>query len=341
MAFASHQSNLTDWDCGIPDNSPMNVHTHGGPGNPHHLIIPYAATRSPMGRDSLPTLQLPNLQRLLQTLTLVHTEEDESEQPGLDMPHERALGQALQLPFSGGAWPWAAWRQESPSLEPQAFFSPCHWQIGMNEVVMLNPDHLQLREDESRSLLLAMQPFLNEDGLTVRYIAPTQWHVQGERLRPLRCASLDRVIGMNLDAWLPQSESAQWMRRLQSEMQMLLYNHPVNDQRSALRQLTVNSFWVHGAGSLNEKPLQPAPQVTMALRDHALREDAQAWRAAWHTVDATLMAALLEKAPTQDVTLTLCSEHAAHRYQKRPQNLWQRAQRMLRPVSAITALQAL
>jgi hypothetical protein len=324
----------------------MNAHTHSGPANANHLIIPYAATRSPMGRESLPALQLPNLQGLLQTLKRVETDEEDPEQLGLDMPHERALGRALRLPSSGGAWPWAAWHPETqtleaPSREPQAFFSPCHWQIGMNEVVMLNPDHLQLSEDESRSLLSVMQPFLREDGLTVRYVSPTQWHVKGELLRDLRCASLDRVIGMNLNAWLPQSESAQWMRRLQSEMQMLLYNHPINDQRTALRQLTVNSFWVHGAGSLNEKPRQPAPEVTMALRDHALREDAQAWRAAWHAVDASLMAAWLEKAKTQDVTLTLCSEHAAHTYQKRPQNLWQRAQRMLRPVSAIAALQAL
>lgn len=319
----------------------MNVHTHGGPGNAHHLIIPYAATRSPMGRDSLPALQLPNLQWLLQTLTRVHTDEEDPEQPGLDMPHERALGRALQLPSTGGAWPWAAWSQETPAPAAQAFFSPCHWQIGMNEVVMLNPDNLHLSEDESRSLLSAMQPFLNDDGLTARYVAPALWHVQGELLRDLRCASLDRVIGMNLNAWLPKSESAHWMRRLQSEMQMLLYNHPVNDHRSALRQLTVNSFWVHGAGSLNEKPIQPAPQFTMALRDHALREDAQAWIAAWHEVDKTLMAALLERAKTQDVTLTLCSEYAAHTYQSRPQNLWRRAQRMLRPVSANTALLAL
>jgi hypothetical protein len=307
----------------------------------HHLIIPYAATRSPMGRDTLARLHLPNIQMLLQTLTRVHTEEDDPDQPRLDMPHERALGQVLQLRAVGGAWPWAALSQETPSNQAQAYFSPCHWQIGMDQVVMLNPDNLQLSEEESLSLLTAMKPFLTEDGLTVRYIAPTQWHVQGEMLRDLQCASLDRVIGMNLNAWLPKSESAKMVRRLQSEMQMLLYNHPVNDKRSAQRKLTVNSLWIHGAGSLTEKPTQPAPQVTMALREHALREDASGWLNAWHGLDASLGAELLEKAKTHTVTLTLCSEHAAHTYQTRPLKLWQRVQRRLRPISAITALQAL
>jgi len=319
----------------------MTVQFTGGVDPLHHLIIPYAATRSPMGRDSLARLQLPNMQLLLQTLTRVHTEEDDPDQLRLDMPHERALGQSLQLPASGGAWPWAALNPETPSNQPQAYFSPCHWQIGMDQVVMLNPDNLQLSEEESRSLLTAMQPFLTEDGLTVRYIAPTQWHVQGEMLRDLQCASLDRVIGMNLNAWLPKSESAKSVRRLQSEMQMLLYNHPVNDKRSGQRQLTVNSFWVHGAGSLSEKPNHPLPQVSMALREHALREDPSGWLNAWHALDATLGAELLEKAKTHALTLTLCSEHAAHTYQTRPLKLWQRAQRRLRPISAITALQAL
>ena len=319
----------------------MTVQFTDGFGPVHHLIIPYAATRSPMGRDTLARLHLPNMQLLLQTLTRVHTEEDDPDQSHLDMPHERALGQALQLTAVDGAWPWAALSPETPSSQAQAYFSPCHWQIGMDQVVMLNPDNLQLSEEESLSLLTAMQPFLTEDGLTVRYIAPTQWHVQGEMLRDLQCASLDRVIGMNLNAWLPKSESTKLVRRLQSEMQMLLYNHPVNDKRSAQRQLTVNSLWIHGAGSLTEKPTQPAPQVTMALREHALREDPSGWLKAWHALDATLGAALLEQAKTHAVTLTLCSEHAAHTYQSRPQNLWQRAQRMLRPVSAISVLQAL
>ncbi len=319
----------------------MTVQFTDGSDTVHHLIIPYAATRSPMGRDTLARLELPNMQLLLKTLMRVHTEEDDPDQLCLDMPHERVLGRALHLPAVEGDWPWAALSQEMPSNQPEAYFSPCHWQIGMDQVVMLNPDNLQLSEEESLSLLEAMKPFLTEDGLTVSYMAPTQWHVKGELLRDLHCASLDRVIGMNLNTWLPKSESAKSVRRLQSEMQMLLYNHPVNDKRSAQRQLTVNSFWVHGAGSLTEKPTQPKPQVTMALREHALREDPSGWLNAWNALDATLGAALLEKAQTHAVTLTLCSEHAAHTYQTRPQNLWQRAQRMLRPVSVITALQAL
>ena len=41
-----------------------------------HLIIPYAASRSPTGQSALQGLKLPHLERLLPTLTRVHVEQD-------------------------------------------------------------------------------------------------------------------------------------------------------------------------------------------------------------------------------------------------------------------------
>ncbi len=319
-----------------------------------HLIIPYAASRSPALREPLGRLELPHLQALLHALTRVQTDVDDEHQPSLNMPHERALARALHWD-AHAACPWAALTPETnhksdfiPDIArtaPQAFFSPCHWQIGIGQVVMLNPSSLNLSESESQALLAAMQPFFIEDGLSVRYLAPTLWHVQGEMLRDLACASLDRVVGMDVNPWLPKTDAAKALRRLQSEMQMLLYNHPVNDARSGQGQLTVNSFWVHGAGVLTHMPAAPAPHMTAALREAALREDAQAWLKAWHETDATLCADLRQRMGSRPVTLTLCSEHAAHTYQIQTasplKQLWQRTQRLLQPVSVQTALQAL
>jgi len=323
----------------------MTVFLSAGVAAADHLIIPYAASRSPALQGAMLQLELPHLQALLQAFTRVRTDEDDLDEPGLSMPHERARAQALQLPGAEGAWPWAALANPDTNDQPQAYFSPCHWQIGIGQVVMLNPASLLLSESESQALLAAMQAFFTEDGLTVRYLSPTQWHVQGEMLRGLACASLDRVVGMNVNPWLPKSDSAKALRRLQSEMQMLLYNHPVNDARSAQRQLTVNSFWVHGAGVLTMKPPAPAPHMAQALREPALREDAQAWMQAWREIDATLCADLRHRMGSRPVTLTLCSEHAAHTYQATAQStlqqLWQRAHRLFQPLTLQTALQAL
>ena len=122
----------------------MTVPLPVGASGANHLIIPYAASRSPALQGALKQLELPHLQALLQALTRVNTDVDNLDQPGLNMPHERAWAQALQLPGTEDTWPWAALANSDTTDQPQAYFSPCHWQIGIGQVVMLNPASLQV-----------------------------------------------------------------------------------------------------------------------------------------------------------------------------------------------------
>jgi hypothetical protein len=326
--------------------------------SPMHLIIPYAASHHLSATDALKGLQLPHLQALLALLQRQQTERDGDPTP-LHMPHERVLARALGWDTSkaSAALPWAAW-QTTPTLAgsgaataspPQAWMTPCHWQIGMDQVVMSDPAHLQLSDEESQQLLHAMQPFLQEDGLQVTWHSALLWHAQGELLADLATASLDRVIGENVKPWMPDSPAARALRRLQSEMQMLIYNHPVNDARDARRQITVNSFWLHGAGSLPAAPTAPPTQrmdMPDALRQSALRGDVPAWRQAWQQLDATAVADLLAHfKATGQATLSLCSEHSAHSYEAAPAGWHQRTKRLFKglfnkttPAAALAAL---
>jgi hypothetical protein len=193
-----------------------------------------------------------------------------------------------------------------------------------------------------------MQPFLQEDSLQVTWHSALMWHVQGAMLADLPTASLDRVIGQNVKDWMPQHPAARPLQRLQSEMQMLLYNHPVNDARDARRQHTVNAFWLHGAGTLpattppSAPPMKGAVTVSDALRASALHGDLQTWRQAWQLLDATVLADLLQhvKASGQG-TLSLCSEHAAHTYTAAPAAWHQKITRLFKKPSPAAALQAL
>jgi hypothetical protein len=314
-----------------------------------HLIIPYAASQAIHGPEIWAALQLPNLQALLSLLQRQQVLQD----PGptaLHLPHERLQAQALGWPLEAPTLPWAAWhraQQGQQSAEPQAWMTPCHWQIGMDQVVMADPAHLRLSDEESQQLLQAMQPFLQEDGLQVTWHSALMWHVQGAMLTDLPTASLDRVIGQNVKDWLPNSPTARPLQRLQSEMQMLLYNHPVNDARDARRQHTVNAFWLHGAGTLPTatpaaSPMNGAVTVSDALRASALNGDLQTWRQAWQQLDATAVADLLAhlKATGQG-TLSLCSEHAAHTYTAAPAAWHQKISRLFNKPSPAAALQAL
>lgn len=305
-----------------------------------HLIIPYAASHSLTAPQALASLQLPHLRALLALLQRQEVRQDSAETP-LHMPHERLYAQALG--WEENNYPWAAWQCQSTNTQPQAWMTPCHWQIGMDQVVMLDPASLSLSDDESQQLLQAMQPFLQEDGLQVTWHSALKWHVQGDMLAGLNCASIDRVIGQNVKAWMPIGTAARPLQRLQSEMQMLLYNHPVNDARDARRQITVNSFWLHGVGTLpTDTPPSLHVQMPDTLRHSAMRGDAQSWQQTWQSLDATVLADLLAQfKATGHATLSLCSEHTAHTYTSSPAAWHQRFLRVFNkpsPVAALTAL---
>jgi hypothetical protein len=211
----------------------------------------------------------------------------------------------------------------------------------MDQVVMQDPSALHLSDAESQGLLQAMQPFLQEDGLTVQWHSALLWHASGAVFADMQAVSLDRVVGENVKPWITNGHMPPSLQRLQSEMQMLLYNHPINDARMAQGRCTVNSFWVHGAGALPQpRSPQPAPEVRLIdeLRAPAQQGDVPAWLAAWQHIDAQHLAPLTAHS---GLRLTLCSERAAHTYQATERSWLQRIGTAFQKPDTGQALQAL
>ena len=318
----------------------------------HHLIIPFAACSAagwlPAMQSLLPE-NLRQLARLLQGMTLVQT--DSQDAATRSPPHERALAQALGLASADtpdGLLPWAgkdAAEQLPASLEKAwAFVTPCHWAMGHLHATLSDPAALALREDDSRALLAIMQPYFETDGITLHYMSPERWLAEGELLRDIPTASLDRVLARNVDAWLPDAPAAAPLRRLENEMQMLLYTHTFNDAREANRQLPVNSFWLSGTGSL-PSAYQPALADVSAPRDLAqavFREDWVAYAEAWGRLDAADIAQLLARQRAgETVRLTLCGEHSAQTFESRKKGLLAKISSLLAPLSILDGLKQL
>ena len=304
-----------------------------------HLFVPYAALPTTGGQQALARLQLPHLERLLARLSLLT--QDSGDEDSFDLPHERALARTVGLPATdSGALPWAAWhvRQSggkaaadtlaAPTDAACAFFTPCHWQIRTDHVTLDDPAALQLDEAASRELLAVLAPWFVEDGITLHYDQPTRWLAQGAPLADLATASLERVLHRDLRMWLPDPQRAAQLHRLQSEMQMLLYTHPLNDAREARGLPTVNAFWLHGAGRLQASaaPVSDAKiTVHSELRTPALQEDWPAWVQAWHALDAGPIAALAARAARGEaVQLTLSGERSALTWHSAPRSLRQK-----------------
>jgi hypothetical protein len=310
------------------------------------LIIPYAASHSFAATDDGDTLPRPRLQKLLD-LMQPDRQWQEDPQTSLCMPHERAMADVLGWDAQSQALPWAALqvaRQGADTTQAWAWMTPCHWQVGMDQVLMPDPHALALTEAQSKALMHAVSPLLHEDGLQLHWHDSHHWLLEGELLDGLACASLDRVCGHNVKHWLPQGPGARTLARLQSEIQMLLYHHPVNETREHQGQAPVNAFWLHGAGRLENRSSanRVAARMPMELRDSALRGDLRAWRMAWQDMDAGPVAALLEHVQrSAQGTLILCSESRAQRFVARQAGGFERLLRKLRPTPLARHLQAL
>ena len=307
----------------------------------HHLLIPFASVSSEAAAKYVQDLTLPNLRQLLNTLTLVNS--DLGTEESFSPPHERVLARAQGLPVADGSIPWAAQKAfdlglDAAQTQPWSFLTLCHSVVGNGSMTMEDPAQLQVSEAESRQLLADMTPYFAEDGLTLHYLEPSLWLCSGVPLRDVRTASLDRVIGQDLAPWQPaQSESAK-LRRLQNEMQMLLYTHTVNDARSSARVAVINSIWLHGTGELTAIKSKVSTNITMprSLADAALKEDWPAWVKAWELLDATVCADLLKRVQAgEPVVLTLCGERSALTYELRAKSALERLKAIFRGVLGI------
>lgn len=322
-----------------------------------HTLIPFAAASGPQCQQALARLKLPHLEKLLQRL--VPQPDFTGNAESLSPLHERIAAQAAGLPSNDGLIPWAALDAQARGLtglhglDGWAWITPCHWTVHADHVAMADPAHLALTTEDYQVLWRAMEPYFAEDGITLFAHAlehPTRsWLAHGAVFKELPTASLDRVAGQRVDTWMPRQNQAKALRRLQNEMQMLLYTLPLNDARAAFKLAPVNSFWMSGTGTLPDTQqasgsaarLSPFA-VNAALRDSALQDDAAQWAFAWHALDAKVLAqACQDLERGLPVDITLCGERQAVRLQHREAGLLARLRRRLAGPQAVALLKTL
>jgi hypothetical protein len=246
----------------------------------------------------------------------------------LDAPHEWVQAQAMGWPMQAGLLGWAAQTAQQlglscPSAHGWAFIDLVHWRVDQGQVHLHHPGTLS--PDEDQALLRSMSAYFLEDGIHLHAFEPGRWLAHSTHFQHLPSASLDQVMGRSMAAWLNTDELAQQnptqrlLRRLQNEMQMLLYTHPVNDERA----ISLNSFWWSGTGDA-PPPSQRTVTLHTDLRDAYLAQDPQAWGLQWQRVLHEVMLPALQRG-----ALVLCGEQAMvhlqtppHSFLRRLKNLW-------------------
>jgi hypothetical protein len=130
---------------------------------------------------------------------------------------------------------------------------PAYVRADMAAARMLACGELGLTEDEADMLGASLQPLFDEHGLMLETTTPSRWYVRCPASESLpEFAARDAVLGDDLYLHMPSGELGKRWRRLLSEVQITLHNHPLNTVRARHGQVPINSIWFWGGGVLPE-----------------------------------------------------------------------------------------
>jgi hypothetical protein len=202
------------------------------------------------------------------TLVMIGKEDQELLDRGL--PHEKFL---LGPKYSSAPLELASFE---PLLDHQrciARLELVHIHAARDHLVLTSPTLLDITPTESEALYAAVKDILAELSSTIYRTdsLPGRWFIEAEKLKSLSTVHTAQAEGRNIDIWMPIDTdipgiARQW-RKWQNEIQMIWFDHPVNQARAANGQLSINSIWISGIGCLAD--LQPHQALHAAQRLHS------------------------------------------------------------------------
>jgi len=257
-----------------------------------HLLIPFALPSAAIASTALSGVDYPALAKLVARATLGEQVIGEDFQRTL--PHERWVARQF-----GATGAHASAADDEAPLAPYmlladggmpgdatwACVQPVHVRIAHDHLVLIDPASLELSDDEAAALYEVAKPLVEELGVRIEAPTPRRWYLSSNAFGTLAGASPLRASGRNIEIWLPHEahsgeRSRAWMK-LQNEVQMAWFEHPVNEAREARGLPAVNSVWFHAQGAMRlvSSPFARVLSDAVATRGLALASSADHGRA--------------------------------------------------------------
>ncbi len=157
-----------------------------------------------------------------------------------------ALGVARQRD-----WPVAPLLAVAANLDP----GDAYWLLAEPVTLLVGQRDVQLAAvvddlsaDEAAALLATLNSHFSGDGLRFIAAAQARWLVAAPDVQQLTTHPAEDALGAPIFPYLPAGPDAARWRRWQSEMQMLLFAHPVTAEREQQGRPPINGVWVSGGG---------------------------------------------------------------------------------------------
>lgn len=140
-------------------------------------------------------------------------------------------------------------------------------------------EHLvRLNAEEYHALGTLFNQFFAEDQLTfIPSVTRQYWFLHSPQPWQLQTHLLQTVMKQNIQRRMPSGVDAQRLRSVINQLQMLMHEHPINQQRVQNGLAEVNSVWFSGASNMQPLPTTAASALLTTLpflADYNTIEDA-------------------------------------------------------------------
>ncbi|MES2547961.1 MAG: hypothetical protein V4575_09660 [Pseudomonadota bacterium] len=152
------------------------------------------------------------------------------------------------LPNAALAWQQAG---KQPQSAYWLYAAPVHLVLQRDSFSLAAPVPLELDSTEIDSLTHTLNTHFAADGMQF-FWHQQQWFLRLEQNPNIETVHPQRAINQDINAFLPTGKGAGAWASFQNELQMLLFEHPVNMAREKQRLQTVNSVWCYGGGQLEQ-----------------------------------------------------------------------------------------
>lgn len=126
---------------------------------------------------------------------------------------------------------------------------PVHLVLQRDAFSLSDPATLTISNVELTALCDALNQHFMPDGLTFE-LSNQKLQLRLENTPKISTTLPEKVVGRNVYAYLPQGENASYWNKIINEIQMLLHEHSINQQREMIGLPAINSIWLSGGGAL-------------------------------------------------------------------------------------------
>lgn len=207
------------------------------------IIIPFALPPAEHAKDLVKLLTSDCGKTGLATLLSRYStmQRDQFDDFSLALPHEERLSkqhQYSELHYQKN--------RLSVTLIDGFWFllQPIHLHIASNHLVLTDLRQLMLSDRDSRVLFQKAQELCSEAGLELVYGDAAHWFLRADAWSDFTGASPDAACGHNIDIWSPKGEQIRSWRKLQNEIQMEWFIHPIQEQRQLRGEKNINGLWL-------------------------------------------------------------------------------------------------